>query len=114
MDFIREKCLGTVGIADDIAVHSSTGEEHDANLHNLILVARQHGLVFNHDKYMIKETKITFFGTVFDSKGVHPDPEKKVEPVRAFSEPQGNQDLQSFLDMATYMAPLIPNLSAMS
>ena len=80
MDFILEKCPGTVGIADDIAAHGSTEEEHDANLHNLMLVARQHGLGFSLDKCMIKETKITFFGMVFDAKGVHPDPEK-VEAV---------------------------------
>ena len=30
MDFILEKCPGTVGIADDIAVHGTT-EEHDSN-----------------------------------------------------------------------------------
>ena len=28
MDFILEKCPGTVGIAADIAVHGPTGEEH--------------------------------------------------------------------------------------
>ena len=40
MDCILEKCPGTVGIADDIAVHGTTEEEHDFNLHNLMLVAR--------------------------------------------------------------------------
>ena len=40
MDFILEKCPGAVSIADDIAVHSPTEKEHDANLHNLMLVAR--------------------------------------------------------------------------
>ena len=113
MDFILEKCPGTVGIADDIAIHGSTEEEHDANLHNLMLVGRQHGLVFNMDKCMIKETKITFFGMVFDAKGVHPDPEK-VEAVRAIPEPQDAQDLQSFLRRANYVAPFISNVSDMS
>ena len=28
MDFILEKCPGTVGIAADIAVHGPTGKEH--------------------------------------------------------------------------------------
>ncbi|XP_068741880.1 uncharacterized protein [Montipora capricornis] len=55
MDFILEKCPGTVGIADGMAVHGFTGEEHDVNLHNVILVAPQHGLVFNLDKCMIKD-----------------------------------------------------------
>ena len=57
MDFVLEKCPGTVGIADDIAVHGTTEEEHDSNLHNLMLVAREHGLVFTLDKCTIKESK---------------------------------------------------------
>ncbi|XP_029212518.2 uncharacterized protein LOC114976273 [Acropora millepora] len=113
MDFILEKCPGTVGIADDIAVHGTTEEEHDSNLHNLMLVAREHGLVFNLEKCMIKERKITFFGMLFDAEGVHPDPEK-VDAIRAIQIPQDAQELQSFLGIATYMAPFIPNLSAMS
>ena len=76
MDFILEKCPGKVAIADDIAVHRTTEEEHDSNLHNLMLVAREHGLVFNLDKCMIKERKITLFGMILDAEGVHPDPEK--------------------------------------
>lgn len=48
-----------------------------------------------------------------DVEGVHPDAQK-VEAVRAIPEPQVPQDLQSFLGMATYMAPFIPNLSYMS
>ena len=47
IDFILEKCPGAVSIADDIAVHSPTEEEHDGNLHNLMLLAQQHGVVFN-------------------------------------------------------------------
>ena len=113
MDFILEKCHGAVGIADDIAVHGPTEKEHDANLHNLMLVARQHGLVFNLDKCHIKETKITFFGMVFDAEGVHPDP-AKVDAIKAIQEPQDTQELQTFRGIATYMAPFIPNLSAMS
>ena len=113
MDFILEKCPGTVGIADDIAVHGPTEEEHDANLYNLMLVAREHGLVFNLDKCVIKERMITFFGMLFSAEGVHPDPEK-IEAIRAIQVPQDAQELQSFLSIATYMAPFIPNLSALS
>jgi len=89
MDFILKKFPGAVGIADDIAVHGPTEKERDENLHNLILVARQHGLVL--DKCHIKETKITFFGLFIDAEGVHPDPEK-VKAIRAMREPQDTQE----------------------
>ena len=110
MDFILEKCPGTVDISDDIAVHGPTTEEYDANLHNLTIIAIQHGLVFNLDKCSISQPKITFFGFLFDAEGVHPD-QKKVEAIKAIQEPHSTQEL---LGTATYMAPFIPNLSAMS
>ena len=43
-------------------------------------VARQHGLVFNGDKCEVKKDSVTFFGTVYDADGAHPDP-KKVDAV---------------------------------
>jgi hypothetical protein len=101
MDFILEKCPETVSSADDIAVNGPTEKEHDSNLHNLMLVARQCGLVFNLDKCKIKESKITFFGMLFDAEGIHPDPEK-IEAIKAIREPQDTQELQSFLGIATY------------
>ena len=78
-----------------------------------MLVAQEHGLVFNLDKCVIKERMITFFGMLFDAEGVHPYPEK-AEAIRAIQVPQDAQELQSFLGIVTYMAPFIPNLSALS
>ena len=101
MDFILKKCPGVVGIADDIAVHGPTEEEHDANVHNLMRVAQQHGLVFNLDKCMIKEKKIKFFERLFGAEGVHADREK-VEAIKAIQEPKDPQELQTFLGIATY------------
>ena len=47
MDIILESCPGTLGIADDVAVFGRTEIERDANLHNVMIVSRQHGLLFN-------------------------------------------------------------------
>ena len=76
MDMILESCPGTLGIADDVAVFGRSEAEHDANLHNLMRVSREHGLVFNSKKCAIKTPQISFFGTIYDEKGVHPDPTK--------------------------------------
>lgn len=35
-DIFQQKCPGTVGIADDIAVRDNTEERHDADLHDLM------------------------------------------------------------------------------
>ena len=53
MDQILEQCLGTIGIADDVAVFGRTEEEHDQSLHNLMQVAAKSGLVFNSKKCII-------------------------------------------------------------
>ena len=74
MDCILEKCPGTINIADDVGVFGRTEAEHDVHLHNLMKVARQHGLVFNIGKCEIKMTNMKFFGLKFDASGVRPDP----------------------------------------
>ena len=66
MEAILESCPGTLGIADDVAVFGRNEAEHDANLHNLMRVSREHGLVFNSKKCAIKAPQISFFGTIYD------------------------------------------------
>ena len=67
-------------------------KNHDSNLHNLMIVARQHGLVFHLDECHIKETKITLFNIKFFAEGVHLDP-KKVVAINAIQEPKDTQEL---------------------
>ena len=110
MDQILESCPGCIGIADDVPVFGRNAEEHKKNLHNLMQVARQHGLVFNTDKCEIKQERIKFFGLYFDKEGVNPDPEK-VADVKGMAAPKDAKGLQQFLGIATYMPPSIPHLS---
>ena len=57
IDHILERCPGTMGIADDVAVFGKDEKEHDANLHNLMKIAQQEHLVFNPDKCDVKKQK---------------------------------------------------------
>ena len=82
MDCILEKCPGTISIADDVSVFGGTEAEHDEHLHNLMKVARQHGLVFNIGKCEIKKTNMKFFGLELDASGVRPDPGRVVDIQR--------------------------------
>ena len=113
MDQILERCEGVIGIADDIVVHGKDDAEHDRRLHNLMRVAREHGLVFNQEKCDVKAASVTFFGTVYDKDGAHPDP-KKVEAIHKIPPPEGPQELQKFLGMTTYLSPFIPSLSTLT
>lgn len=110
MDAILEKCPGCTGIADDVAVYGKDEKEHDANLLNLMKVAREHGLVFNSSKCVIKTTEIPFFGMIYSADGVRPDPDR-VAAINQLPAPTTVKELQEFLGIATYMAPFIPRLS---
>ena len=110
MDCSLEKSPGTISIADDVGVFGRTEAEHDEHLHNLMKVARQHGLVFNIGKCEIKKTNMKFFGLEFDACGVRPDP-GRVADIQRMMAPQNVSQLQEFLGIATYMSPFIPNLS---
>ena len=101
---------GIVSIADDIAVFGSTEKEHDDNLHALMRCTREINMVFNADKCQIKCNEIPFFGNVYSSSGVKPDP-KKVQAINDLKQPTNKTELQSFLGFITYLAPFIPNLS---
>ena len=73
-------------------------------------VACKHGLVFNGDKCEVKQDSFTFFGTVYNADGAHPDP-KKVDTVYQMPSPETPSQLQQFLRMVTYLSPFIPSLS---
>ena len=101
MEMIFESCPGTLGIADDVVVFGRSEVEHDANLHNLMRVSREHGVVFNSTKCAIKTPQISFFGTIYDEKGVHPDP-TKVDDIKMLPTPESATQLQECLGMITY------------
>ena len=110
MEQILECCEGAIGIADDVIIHGKDDEDHDRNLHRFMRIAREHGLVFNGDKCEVKKDSVTFFGTVYDADGAHPDP-KKVDAVHQMPSPETPSRLQQFLGMVTYLSPFIPSLS---
>ena len=69
--------------------------------------AQEHGLVFNGEKCEVKKNSVTFFGTVYDANGAHPDP-KKVDAIHKMPPPDSKLQLQHFLRMVTYLSPFIP------
>ena len=103
MDQILEHCEGAIGITDDIIIHGKDDEEHDPNLHRFMCVAHEHGLVFNGDKCEVKKDSVTFFSTIYDADGAHPDP-KKVDAVHQMPSPDTPSQLQQFLGMVTYLS----------
>ena len=110
MDQILECCEGVIGITDDVVIYGKDDEDHDWKLHRFMQVASQHGLVFNREKCKVKKDSVTFFGTVYDANGAHPDP-KKVDAIHEMPPPENQTQLQQFLGMVMYLSPFIPSLS---
>jgi len=110
MDLILAGCSGTMNIADDILVFGRDVQEHDRNLHNLMRRAQSHGLVLNGDKCVIQTDSVNFFGMIYTTKGLRPDP-KKCQEIRNLPSPTDVKSLQQFLGMIQYLAPFIPKLS---
>ncbi len=111
MDMILGKVgYGAIGIADDIIVHGRNIEEHDANLHKLMQVARQEGLVFRSEKCFVRQEKVEFFGLIWSKEGMQPDP-KKCDDIHKRPAPTNLKELQSFLGLVQYLSPFIPNLA---
>ena len=70
-------------------------------------------LTLNRAKCQFNKNKIEFFGHVFSSDGVSPDP-KKVESLHEASAPSSKEEVRSLLGMATYCSRFIPSLATIT
>ncbi|KAL9967831.1 hypothetical protein ACROYT_G026128 [Oculina patagonica] len=113
IDQTFEGCKGVAGIADDIVVFGKTTEEHDRNMHAMLKRCQETGLKLNPEKCFVKQEKIKFYGVVCGKEGIQPDP-SKVSALKQMSSPTSRQELQTFLGLANYMGPFIPNLSSLT
>ena len=113
MDRILEKCTGVCGIADDFVVYGATEVEHDRNLLQFMYVAKQHGLALNSAKCDIKCNKVSFFGQLYTSEGIKPDPQK-VKDLREMPVPTTKAELQHLFGFITYLSRFVKEFSAKS
>ena len=71
------------------------------------------GLKLYPEKCFIKQKQIKFYGVVCNEEGVKPDP-SKISSLKQMKKPKDRRELQTFLGIATYMCPFIPNLSSLA
>ena len=113
IDQTYEGCRGVIGIADDVVVYGDSEASHDANMHGMISRCKETGLKLNPDKCFIKQDQIKFYGIICTKDGIQPDP-SKVSALKQMAPPTNKQEVQTFLGMANYMSPFIPNLSTLT
>ena len=72
-----------VSIYDDILVSGATPTEHNEVLRHIIKLWCEHGLTLSLKKSRLYLRAVKFFGKVFSSEGISPDPQSSAE-VRSF------------------------------
>ncbi|GFR03747.1 retrovirus-related Pol polyprotein from transposon 17.6 [Trichonephila clavata] len=101
MDEIYEEDEDINPYFDDIALGSSTVEEHCRLLCRTLLKARKANLKFNELKTQLLQTSVNYLGHVLSDEGIKPDP-KKIRTIEQFATPNCKEDLQRFLAAQPY------------
>lgn len=113
---IRELLSGLPGcknISDDIIVFGKDQEEHNKNLRGVLQRLKENNLRLNKDKCAFSKTEIKFYGHIFSSVGVRPDP-KKVKAIHEAQPPRNHSELKSSLGMAQYVSRFIPDYATIT
>ena len=76
IDQITDRLPGIIAIHNDICVYGKDTAEHDNNILKLMQTAQKHGLVFNSSMCSICQPQISFYGAIFTSQDMKPDPAK--------------------------------------
>ncbi|GFX43724.1 reverse transcriptase domain-containing protein [Trichonephila clavipes] len=98
MDEIYEEDEDINPYFDDIALGSSTVEEHCISLRRTLLKVRKTNLKFNVLKTQLSKTSVNYLGHVLSDEGTKRDP-KKIRAIDEFATPNCKEDLQRFLGM---------------
>jgi hypothetical protein len=94
-------------------VFGKTQADHDLALQAVFQRFSEINLTLHKKKCEFNRSSITFFGFVFSSSGISPDP-GKVDAIKRVQPPTSASAVRSFLGMANYCAKFIPNFSEVS
>ena len=94
-----DRLPGIIAIHDDICVCGKDTAEQEKNLLQLMKTAQEQGLVFKSSKCTIRQSQISFYGTIFTVQDMRPDP-AKVQALQDLPVPQN------------YLQPFLPGLAS--
>ncbi|KAK3720930.1 hypothetical protein QZH41_014537, partial [Actinostola sp. cb2023] len=99
--------LSSGNISDDIIVYGKNQKEHDKNLRQVLERLMQHNVRLNKDKCSFSKNEIKFYGHIFSSEGIKPDP-SKIDAINNMSQPTNVSGVRSLLGMTQYVSRFIP------
>ena len=100
----------TEPFVDDMAVYSSSWEEHLDHLRRYFDVIRSSGLTLSLRKCSFAQSKVRFVGHVVGSGQIEPDP-IKIATIRDIKPPTTKKDVRSLIGFFSYFRAFIPSLA---
>ena len=104
---------GVINIYDDMLVFGKTQPEHDYALARLLQRLEDLGLTLNESKCKFGQNEATFFGMRFSPQGMSPT-QSRVQALMEAAPPSSVTEIRSFLGMANFSAPFIPDFAIMT
>ena len=95
LDSVYMGLPGVTGIAEDMVIFGRNEEEHDRNLILFLETTRKNGLVLNKRKLQFRKEEVSFFGHLWNSTGISPDP-KKTESILKMQFPPNKKNYAFF------------------
>ncbi|CAH8528218.1 unnamed protein product [Schistosoma turkestanicum] len=109
-DIVPHKCLIYL---DDIIVHGSTPEQHNANLKAVLQRLRQHNLKVKPSKCRLLQKEVVFLGHRITPDGVCTDNEK-TRAIVTWPQPKTPEDVRSFLGLASYYRRFVRDFASLA
>lgn len=104
---------GVLVYFDDVMIFARTKEEHDEILRKVLERAREKNVRFNVNKIQIASEQVKYLGHIFSFNEIKPDPDR-LKAIEKMGRPKNKKDLQTFLGVANYLRPFVPNLSELT
>ena len=83
---------GVQNIYDDILVYGTDENDHNRALNELLQTLEENNITLNGKKRCFTQTLLKYYGLVFNSRGVSPDPDK-VDALCNASRPNSKSEL---------------------
>ena len=102
-DEVRENLEGCFKIVDDVIISGKSKQEHDQNLMAFLQHCREKNIRINREKCVFFTTQVSYFGHIFTSEGLKPDP-TKLAAITQMKPPNNRAELATILGIVNYLS----------
>ena len=101
---------GVVIMQDDVLIHGSTVDIHDAALNEVMTRLKSVGVKLNRDKCEFRKNQTEFLGHLVTKDGVGPHPEKVIA-ITDMPRPENVTQVRQVMGLFQYLSRFLPNLA---